>query len=152
MKMMAESVDDAIRHLTSVKQELGRRGDPLSAEVGAALEILEAAERRSEPDLMTTGEASEALGVRSRNTIKRWARQGLLEGFQRGGRILVSRRSVEDMRRNSALSKQHEREQAADAAWEPFSATDDEVAVELEELRSSRIGRVPWERRGDLGG
>ena len=35
---------------------------------------------------MTTGEAAEALGIRSVNTIKRWAGEGLLEGFRRVAR------------------------------------------------------------------
>jgi hypothetical protein len=44
---------------------------------------------------MTTGQAARALGIASLNTIKSWVRAGLLEGFQRGGRVMVSRASVE---------------------------------------------------------
>ena len=44
--------------------------------------------------VMTTGEAARFLGVRSVFTIKRWAREGILDGYQRGGRILISRESV----------------------------------------------------------
>jgi excisionase family DNA binding protein len=89
---------------------------------------------------MTTGEAAALLGVASVNTIKRWARQGLLEGYQRGGRVLVSRRSVERMLGAPALAAERAHEQELDEALAPFD-TDERP---LPPLRWS--GRKPWTR------
>ena len=52
----------------------------------------------SEPELLTTGQAARALGVRSVNTVKQWVRQGTLEGVRRGSRLLVLRSSVDRLR------------------------------------------------------
>lgn len=86
------------------------------------------------PDLMTTGEAAEALGVRSVFTIKRWARDGILDGFQRGGRILVTRESVENMLASPKVAGLRHREADLDA----FDASGEQVPP------TSWPGRKPW--------
>lgn len=91
--------------------------------------------------VMTTGEAAEALGVRSINTIKRWAGDGVLEGFRRGGRIVISRRSVETMLNKPELARQKSWEQRVAEALEGFDASDDD----LSEMRAAHVGRKPWD-------
>lgn len=59
------------------------------------------------------GAAARGLGVRSINTIKRWAREGRLDGVRRGGRLLVSAASVQRHPDRSV------------AEWEPDADPDD---------------------------
>src|SRR5581483_9787802 len=104
---------EAVEQVERVATELESRGEArLAQELRAAAETLAQAGAEQTPDLVTTGAAAEMLGVRSRNTIKRWAREGLLEGFRRGGRVLVTRRSVEQLLRTPTVAAQqaYERE------------------------------------------
>ena len=48
----------------------------------------------ADSDVLTTGQAAAALRLRSVNTVKRWVREGTLDGFRRGSRILILRGSV----------------------------------------------------------
>ncbi|MHB1415981.1 MAG: helix-turn-helix domain-containing protein, partial [Chloroflexota bacterium] len=57
----------------------------------------------AETDLLTTGQAADALGLRSVNTVKRWVREGALEGFRRGSRILIPRESVVRLQNDSRI-------------------------------------------------
>jgi excisionase family DNA binding protein len=94
------------------------------------------------PDgLVTTGEAAKLLGIRSVNTIKRWVRDGLLLGFQRGGRILVSRSSVDAILASPPVANQQAYERDLHEAMEPFDAGDD-IAVPP----THWPGKKPWER------
>jgi excisionase family DNA binding protein len=91
-------------------------------------------------DLLTPMEAAQALGVSSVNTIKRWAREGKLEGYHIGGRVLVTRRSVECFQQAPALQRQQAFERDLEEALTPFAGTAEEVA----ELTSEVPGRTPW--------
>jgi excisionase family DNA binding protein len=137
MDTRARTVDT----LQATRDELQRRG---MTDLAVALEqaIAELQKPESEPlnTLMTTGEAARLLGVASVNTIKRWVADGMLDGFRRGGRVLVSRASVERMLNDSRLTMHQRRERALDDALAPFDAGDDLPS----EAPATWYGRRPW--------
>ena len=134
------SVQESLSKLEQLAQELEQRGETSAAErIGQEVAVLRA--ETAPPKLMTTGEAAEALGIRSINTIKRWAQDGKLEGYRRGGRVLVSARSVEAMAESSLISRQRDIEREFDEALAPFEFGDGEVP----ELGMTSSGRKPWE-------
>jgi excisionase family DNA binding protein len=79
-------------------------------------------------DLLTPSEAAAALSVRSVNTIKRWTREGRLEGYVLGGRVLVSQCSVDAFRQSADAKRQRAYERDLDEALAPFAATPEEIA------------------------
>lgn len=132
----------AIQDLKKVARELEDRGDSkLARRVGRAVAALLDGEETA-PELLTTGEAAQELGIRSVNTIKRWASQGLLDGFRRGGRVLVSRASVEKMKGHTSVSQEIVFERELDEALDPFDFGDEPVP----DLSATWVGRKPWEQ------
>jgi len=89
-------------------------------------------------ELLTTGEAARLLGVRSVFTIRRWAQAGILDGYRRGGRILISRASVERLRGAPTVAEARAREETLAADLEPLDAGDRPVPP------VSWPGRKPW--------
>lgn len=76
-------------------EDLRRRGDLESAQVIEAL-VREAQGRSGTSlDLLTSTQVGELLGVTGQ-TIKNWVREGNLDGYRIGGRIMVPRQVVED--------------------------------------------------------
>ncbi|MBI4492307.1 MAG: helix-turn-helix domain-containing protein [Chloroflexi bacterium] len=133
---------EAAKKLEQVAQRLQQRGE---AELAREVDEVIVALRKQvvgEPTgaLMTTGEAAEALGVRSVNTIKRWAREGILEGYRRGGRVMVTRESVTRMLLNPALDEQKEQEACLAEDLDPFDVGERRVPP------TRWPGRKPWER------
>lgn len=133
--------------LERLHDELAAAGQPAVADhVRAAIEHLpgdgDDAAASAPIALISTGEAAQLLSVRSVNTIKRWAREGLLEGFQRGGRVLVSRRSVERLLTSPPLAQQRAVEQRLSADLSGFGA--DEPPDEP--LDAAWQGRKLWEQ------
>src|SRR5688572_14409644 len=95
--------------LDAVADELTRRGEAdLARKTREAVAALRTADAGS--DFVTTGEAARLLGVRSINTVKNWVREGMLEGSQVGGRMKVSRESIERMLTSAVLARER--------AWE----------------------------------
>ena len=119
-KLIERGDADLAEELQTVLQDLRQEGEP-----PVALQVL------------TTGQAAAMLGVRSVFTIKRWAREGILDGFRRGGRILVTRESVERLLHSPKLAD----ERAIDADLEALDASDEPVPV------TSWPGQRPWEAK-----
>jgi excisionase family DNA binding protein len=134
------SIPESLEKLQQIANELEARGDAsLSARLGREVAILR--EQTSPPKLMTTGEAARALGIRSVSTIKRWAQDGKLEGFRRGGRVLVSARSVAAMAESSLIAREQAFDRALDEAYAPFGID----GAEIPALGAAWSGRKPWE-------
>lgn len=132
-------VEDRLRRLS---KELEERGVPeLVREVGEIMAIVR--QQAEEPEaLMTTGEAAHALGIRSINTIKRWAADGLLDGVRRGGRLMVRATSVERLENSPTVAQQRAGETRIQDALEPLDAGNEEIPP----LKATHVGRKPWER------
>jgi excisionase family DNA binding protein len=127
--------------LQDARDELQRRGiSDLAAVLDQAIIELQTPGTESASELITTGEAARLLGVRSVNTVKRWAADGILDGFRRGGRVLVSRASVERLLNDSRLSVHQQRERDLDEALAPFDAGDELPTSEP----ATWDGRRPW--------
>lgn len=142
---MTDVLTDARVQLEHVRDQLAAAGQTAVVEhVNAAIKQLgtDASALSAPPELISTGDAARHLGVRSVNTIKRWAREGLLEGFQRGGRVLVSRRSVERLLTSPPLAQQRAVEQRLSEGLSGFGA--DEPPDEP--LDAAWQGRKPWEQ------
>ena len=114
----------------------------LAQQVSAAVAEMRREPPPSPPDFLTTGEAASLLGVRSLNTIKRWVLDGLLEGYRRGGRVLVTRASVERLASSPTLAQQRAWEQRVDAALAPFDADDEP----LPDSGNAASGGKPWDQ------
>ena len=112
---------ERVRELEIVATELRKSGDMgLAERVNRVVEDLRQETTPSDGELMTTGDAAELLGVRSINTVKRWVRDGLLSGYRRGGRILVSRSSVIEMADRPTVAEQQAFKREIDAAIHPY--------------------------------
>jgi excisionase family DNA binding protein len=135
---------DRVRDLADVLDHLQTTGDLESArKVQRVLESLRQEARSATADLITTGEAARMLGLGSVNTIKRWVRDGSLEGFRRGGRIMVSRASVERLIDAPVVARERVVERELVAAIEPFGPdlTEGELPTS-----AAWEGRTPWEQ------
>jgi excisionase family DNA binding protein len=141
---MLSQATSILGQLDAITAQLrAREQNDLADQLRQVTDVLRAAVPPVQEDvLITTTEAAQALGVRSVNTIKRWVREGLLEGYRRGGRVLVSRSSVEQMAHDSAVSRQRTYEQGLAAALAPFDLGDDTPAEDLDTL--THRGRAPW--------
>lgn len=138
-------VDEAVRALQELMSELRQDGQQeRAARLSQNLAAILGESRAGPGELMTTGEAAEALGVRSVNTIKRWASDGLLEGFHRGGRVLISKRSVDALRDSTVVSRRAAVEHGIGEMLSAFDDGDD--APDPGELRMAWEGRKPWEQ------
>lgn len=135
-----QQAETITRKLERVAEKLAERGqDDLAREVDAVVSDLRRNRGLKDPDVMTTGEAAAALGVRSVFTVKRWARDGILDGFRRGGRILITRASVERLLNSPTVAKQR----AAEADLEEFDAGEEALPP------MPWLGRKPWEGNED---
>lgn len=73
--------------------ELRQRGDDQPAEVIEAV-LREAQDAQTQHlDLLTSTQAGELIGVTGQ-TIKNWVREGRLEAYRIGGRVMIPREAV----------------------------------------------------------
>jgi hypothetical protein len=136
-----------LEELDEIAEELQEQGVPRLVELAQRLhEVSQSLKRHFPPEeaLMTTGEAMQALGVRSVNTIKKWAREGLLDGYARGSRILVTRESVTRMLASPTVAQQRDYERRLSDALAPFDLGDEHLG-----LPTNWIGRKPWESNAE---
>jgi excisionase family DNA binding protein len=83
--------------------DLRRRGEEEPAQVIETL-VREAQGNPIAPlDLLTSTQAGELLGVTGQ-TIKNWVREGTLDGYRIGGRIMIPRRIVEEYVARAGIS------------------------------------------------
>ena len=139
-----KSTEEAVERLEIVASRLRERGAPdLADEVGTVIEHLAHVGEPSPADLelVASGEAAALLGVRSINTIKKWAIDGLLDGYRRGGRIMVTRASIERMRAHPTVAAERAFAAKSDAAWAPFETDGRDLPPP-----TTVPGRKPWER------
>ena len=92
-------------------------------------------------DLLSIVEAAAILNVRSVNTVRRWAGEGILDGYRVGGRIMVTPSSVEALARSPIARRQRAYESVLGTALEPFDGGDEP----LPPTGRAHIGRKPWE-------
>src|SRR3954453_19699154 len=92
-------LDSSLAQLDELADELAQRGDvELAKKARATADDLRSATGvSSQPaaELISPGDAAKLLGIRSGPMVMRWAREKQLEGFNVGGRVKVSRVSVE---------------------------------------------------------
>ena len=134
---------ERVQALENVVKQLHQRGaSDLAAKVRLVADDLRAEEQPITFDLITTGDAAELLGVRSINTIKRWVREGLLEGHQRGGRVMVTRASVQRLVDAPPVAEQQAFERDLASTIAPFEGREGD-----DELPTSDTwdGRKPWD-------
>jgi excisionase family DNA binding protein len=133
---------EAVRALDEVRSYLIAEGkSDLVAKVADIIASLEPSRQPPAGGLLSTSEAAALLGVRSINTIKRWAGDGLLEGHRLGGRIKVTRSSVEALLKSPIADRQRTYEHDLAGALEPFDAGDDP----LPPTGRAHAGRKPWD-------
>jgi excisionase family DNA binding protein len=133
---------DAIRALNDVRSYLLAEGkSDLVEQVTQVIAALQTDRQPPVGDLLSTGEAATLLGVRSINTIKRWAGDGLLEGYQVGGRVKVTRASVEALLKSPITARQRTYEAELAAALDPFDGGDEP----LPSTGRAHEGRKPWD-------
>ena len=132
----------AIRTLDDVRSQLIAEGKrELVGKVADVIRYLQPPTQPPVGDLLSTTEAAAILGVRSINTVKRWATDGLLEGYRVGGRIKVTRASVEQILRSPIADRQRTYERELDAALAPFDAGDEPIP----ETGRAHVGQKPWD-------
>ena len=112
-----DSTETAVQRLERIGAQLRERGAAeLAKEVDDVIQDIRAIGGtrdnggRSQGHLITTGEAAEILGIRSVNTVKKWAIDGVLEGRRIGQRIMITRESVEQLLRQPTVAEERARE------------------------------------------
>ena len=133
--------DEILRSYPSLKPEHIDAALAYAAELAHTDGIAARPAREETPELIGTDEAAKLLGIRSPSTVMAWARHKLLEGFSVGGRVRVSRRSVERMLGSKVLEREQEYERELDEILEAFDAGD----IELPPSDASSRGRAPWD-------
>lgn len=111
-----------------------------------ARQHLDLASGQLSPDTMlTTSEAAELLGIRSKNTIKAMARRGQIAAHLVGNRYRIPLAEVVRLQDVSIMRELRASERVYDAM--AFPGSDDPLSEEeLESLRVGEPGTLPWQR------
>ena len=141
--------DAALRQLEGVADDLARDGTAALAELtrDAVAALRRDGQGHDETDMMSSTEAATLLGIGNDGMIGRWAREGLLEGCRVGGRLRVSRRSVERLGESPVVARYRAWEREADRVLTEFDFSD----VELDPPVIPHAGRKPWDSVGTAG-
>jgi excisionase family DNA binding protein len=133
---------EALRTLDEVRSQLIAEGkSDLVGKVADVMRSLQPPGPSPVGELISTTEAAAILGVHSINTVKRWAADGLLVGYRVGGRIKVTRASVEKILQSPIADRQRVFERELDRALAPFDAGDES----LPPTGRTHKGRKPWD-------
>jgi len=139
--MSPRDIHESIRQLEEVRDHLLPTGDvAVIQKLTTVLDRLRE-ETTEDDDLLTTTEAARLLSVRSINTVKRWAREGLLDGRHIGGRVKVTRASVDKLLGTPFVEGQQRFERDLHEAFDPFDPGDERAA----DLDAALAGRDPWD-------
>lgn len=151
--LAADDFEEAMRETLDALEKRRKIG-----ETAAALRVLIREFRRRKPSpaggFITTGKAAEMLSIKSVSTIKRWVSDGIIEGYKFGGRVMVSRDSVEELLAGPTLADQKKRDGQID-----FEARVDNGLRALGELDSDVVPDEtdwgeepgPWDKTPDGG-
>lgn len=136
----------ALRQLEAVADELARDGKLMLAERtrDAVATLRRDGLGHDDADVMGPDEAATLLGIGNAGMIGRWAREGLLEGCRVGGRLRVSRRSVERLAESPVVARYRMRERQLEHVLAEFDFSD----VELDPPVIPHAGRKPWDNGG----
>jgi hypothetical protein len=116
-----EAIPDRLEHVATELTERGQKD--LASEVRSVVADLRESAATELPPMLTTGQAAQALGIRSVFTIKRWVREGILDGQRRGSRIFVTRESVERLLRSPTVAEERARDLEPGGAGEQSGST-----------------------------
>lgn len=95
--------DETLDVARRTAEELRRRGEDEPARAIEALVGVAQQDAIPSLDLLTTTETGELLGVTGQ-TIKNWIRQGHLQGYRVGGRIMIPKDAAADYVRRARQS------------------------------------------------
>jgi excisionase family DNA binding protein len=107
---------------------------------------LSIAARQLEPSTMlTTTEAADLLGIRSKNTIKAMARRGQIGAAIMGNRYMIPMAEIIRLQDEPVIHELHAIQR--DYAHMAFPGSDDPVSdEEMESMREGHTGTLPWQR------
>ena len=136
----------SLAQLDEIADTLAQRGDAdLAEKARAVVADLRATTNptTSEPalELISPAEAATLLGITSKAMVTRWAREKILDGFNVGGWVKVSRASVERLIDSPVVPRQREHERDIADVLDAFDVGDEPVP----ESELPHIGRAPWD-------
>lgn len=112
---------------------------------GAQEQLLVATKEIGAGRMLTTTEAADLLGIRSKNTVKAMARRGQIDAAQRGGRFLIPMTEIIRLQGEPMIHDLQRIE--GDYARMAFPGSDDPVSdEEMESLEEGHPGTLPWRR------
>ncbi|MGI8854869.1 MAG: helix-turn-helix domain-containing protein [Thermomicrobiales bacterium] len=107
---------------------------------------LSIAARQLDPSMMlTTTQAAELLGIRSKNTIKAMTRRGQIAAAIAGNRYMIPMTEIIRLQDEPVIHDLHAIQR--DYARMAFPGSDDPVSdKEMESMREGHTGTLPWQR------